>query len=178
MKEQPKCDLPGAYLDQYADSGKWMWWLADGRLCNAHGEHKPRYRVGETVYVKEMWYPAKYSDWEYGVKYKGSNDIHKLEKNQPEWEKYYDKPPLWKNKMFMPEWASRCKLEITGVGAERLQDISAEDAIKEGVSTNLREHDAVCDLRAKFSNLIDRINGVGAWDSNHWCWVYEFRRVS
>jgi uncharacterized protein YhfF len=136
---------------------------------------QPRYRVGETVYVKEAW-----------------SVVHRLDSvKQSELPTIYGGEPLKidycadgvytgkrRNKMFMPEWASRCKLEITGVRAERLQDISAEDAIKEGVSTNLREHDAVCDLRAKFSNLIDRINGVGAWDSNHWVWVYEFRRVS
>jgi hypothetical protein len=120
-----------------------------------------------------------------------------LEKNQPEWEKYYDKPPLWKNKMFMPEWASRCKLEITGVGAERLQDISEEDAVKEGIKKLTKDGElfkfAVYDRGdyssvkwqdmprspiPVFAQLIDRINGSGTWDSDPWCWVYEFRRVS
>ena len=75
----------------------------------------------------------------------------------------------------MPRWASRILLEITGVRVERLQDISTEDIIAEGLSTTLREHDAEMDLRDQWRALWESTGGD--WDSNPWIWVIEFKRV-
>jgi len=175
MKVQPKCDLPGAYLDQYANSGEWWWWLQDGRLCNGHGTHKPRYNVGETVYVKEAWRVEqrfdnrKQSEFPDScvVDYKGGS-LQLLGK--------------WRNKIFMPEWASRIKLKITDVRAEHLQDISEDDAKAEGVKSTAvvnEQGDDYTGLYASehFANLINKINGPGTWDENPWVWVYEFKVV-
>ncbi len=85
----------------------------------------------------------------------------------------------WKRRpsIHMPRWASRILLEVTAVRVERLQDISATDAIAEGLSTRLREHDAVCHLLDQYRDLWESINGPESWDANPFVWVVEFKRV-
>ena len=82
--------------------------------------------------------------------------------------------------MFMPRWASRITLEITDVRVQRVQAISVEDCIAEGMSTTLREHEACTDLVDQYHYLWDGLNakrGFG-WDANPWVWAISFRRVS
>lgn len=81
----------------------------------------------------------------------------------------------------MPRWASRITLEIVGVRVERLQDISEQDAIAEGLSkdSNGRWLPGVCDYpQWAYHQLWDEINGPGSWDRNPLVWVIEFRRVT
>jgi hypothetical protein len=90
--------------------------------------------------------------------------------------------------MFMPRWASRITLEITGVRVERLVDISEDDARAEGITDggclNCGESETNCgclnpqpDARDSFIYLWESINGPGSWAANPWVWVVEFRRV-
>jgi hypothetical protein len=85
----------------------------------------------------------------------------------------------------MPRWASRITLEVTGVRVERLQDISRDDVLREGLP-QLQEGDAVpmyryFDMRSiehgRFRDLWESLNGDGSWAANPWVWVVEFRRV-
>ena len=79
----------------------------------------------------------------------------------------------------MPRWASRLTLRITDVRVERLQEISAEDCIAEGLWSTLREHDAVCDLRNQYRVLWNMLNAKRGhpWKSNPWVWVLSYERV-
>jgi hypothetical protein len=77
--------------------------------------------------------------------------------------------------MFMPRWASRITLEVTGVRVERLQAIHESDVMAEGLRV------ADCDglgARVEFSKLWESINGPGSWAANPWVWVVEFRRTN
>lgn len=83
---------------------------------------KPRYNVGETVYVGEAWVLGDDPTWdgEYPqqtILYKATDDVGEYRFNSG---------------MFMPEKYSRIRLKITGVQKERICDISDADAIAEG----------------------------------------------
>lgn len=83
--------------------------------------------------------------------------------------------------MFMPRWASRILLEITGVRAGRLQDISDADAISEGVKVHPDHHskskESIYSPVSAYRDLWESINGAGSWDANPWVWVIEFKMV-
>lgn len=80
--------------------------------------------------------------------------------------------------IFMPRWASRITLEVTGVRVERLHDISEDDAIAEGMEVVPIGASTWSD-RHSFMILWNRINGARgySWESNCWVWVVEFKRV-
>lgn len=80
--------------------------------------------------------------------------------------------------MFMPRWASRITLEVTAVRVERLQDISEEDAMAEGVAWRERAGLANYTARKLYRTLWESINGPGSWDANPHVWAISFRRVT
>jgi hypothetical protein len=103
----------------------------------------------------------------------------------------------WRPSIHMPRWASRLTLAVTGVRVERVQEITAVDAIREGVRYEPvrsnwagRTEDAIPSMRkaqaenrrralAAFEDLWDSINGSRGygWKANPWCWVLDFERV-
>ncbi len=83
--------------------------------------------------------------------------------------------------IFMPRWASRITLEITGVRVERLQEITAEDCIAEGIPSRGMEANGKPNVASTimyihdYEQLWDSINGKKhPWKSNPWVWVIEF----
>lgn len=108
----------------------------------------------------------------------------------------------WKSRssIHMPRWASRILLEVVSVRVERLQSIVEADAKAEGVDdidgeridsvryilagylslTADKKHGGAHAQRhrAAFWHLWDSINGEGAWDSNPWVWVVEFKEIA
>jgi hypothetical protein len=93
----------------------------------------------------------------------------------------------WRSPRFMPKIAARLFLKVKDIRVERLQDITEEDAIAEGVAWKraadinaLENSESVID-RAKvlFMRLWDTLNakrGYG-WDLNPFVWVVEFERA-
>lgn len=92
-----------------------------------------------------------------------------------------------KPSIFMPRSLSRITLEILKVRVERLQQITEDDAVAEGVNEEFEMevgsfiHGAPIQLsfRLGYKHLWDRINkdrGFG-WDTNPLVWVIEFKRI-
>jgi len=74
----------------------------------------------------------------------------------------------WKPSIFMPKAACRIFLEITDIRVERLQDISEEDAIKEGVNLHNISGDWEHTPAQEFEILWGKINGNESWQLNLW----------
>ncbi len=85
-------------------------------------------------------------------------------------------PDSWKPCIYMPKAAARIWLQITDVKVERLQDISEEDAKKEGVRPNFSM--TVDFYTFAFMNLWESIYGDGSWVKNPWLWVISFKVLS
>lgn len=96
----------------------------------------------------------------------------------------------WLNKMFVKADLMIFKIRITDVKVERLQDISDEDCIKEGVwkannvgleGVTYWYHGLINSTfrnpREAYAALIDKISGKGTWESNPYVFVYEFELV-
>ena len=85
----------------------------------------------------------------------------------------------WRPSIHMPRWASRITLRVTNVRVERVQEISEEDALAEGVYGDEAAPFDQATATMCFEALWDSINakrGYG-WDANPWVWVVEFERV-
>ena len=193
----------------------WVGWMLDstarentkhiGSACWTEGSHyfyaKPRYKVGEIVYVKEVF--AYWKDESQCIAYQADNN-HFDFTNRIGWEDEINiedisKKGKWESPYFMPEWASRIHLEITGIKAQRVQDITEEEAINEGIEKDLdgwKDHtkrfanhpeypafggmfrDILPTAINSYKKLWDSINGKKhPWESNPWVFVYTFKVV-
>jgi hypothetical protein len=163
LKVQPG-DLDAVFC---MDDGSWHVTGADG----SHMSPLPvRYRVSDRLWVRETWMPRAL-----GLAISRVMKPHyraDADSDRPEWR------GLWKPSIFMPRWASRLTLTVTDVRVQRLQDISEEDAIAEGITEApdgwwSADHKAGaplagCDARGAYYCLWNHINGPGSWDANPW----------
>jgi len=88
----------------------------------------------------------------------------------------------WNNKMFVRADLMPHRIRITNIKVERLQDISIEDCLREGVDSFVRTYQCrnkCCEPtpREAFGCLIDRISGKGTWMRNPWVFAYEFELI-
>lgn len=148
-----------------------------------------KYQIGEEVAVLQSY-----------------NDIFKEADNGDYWADCYeryrqaqvDDKPGWNNKMFVLAYLMPHRIRITDIKLERLQDISDEDCIKEGIirrddviNSNMEnivrywfegsfEHHiskSYTTARQAFSVLIDKVCKHGTWRKNPFVLAYSFELV-
>jgi len=161
-----------------------------GFRFNGNGNHElyipcPYGKPGDRLWVRETWqitYFLHPSDENYGYIYKASENGKDWQENTEEWK--------WKPSIHMPKAAARIWLEITDISVERLQDISKEDAIAEGIEPvadgyknympKLSSTSQFCWPTAyhSFQSLWESINGAESWDRSPWLWVVKFKVLS
>ncbi|MCX8816998.1 ASCH domain-containing protein [Vibrio parahaemolyticus] len=117
--------------------------------------------VGELIWVRETMDINAYLDMYYIA-----DDC--VVENEPENWFYRDLEYVGKiPSIHMPRWASRLTLRVTDVRIERVQEITVEQAIKEGIS----HHSMNCP-KAEFGQLWNEL--YGNWTENPYVWVIEF----
>lgn len=130
----------------------------------------PPYKPGDILYVRETWC-------------KGSLDYGK--------EQYYyraDNPTFhcrWNPSIHMPKAAARIWLRVTDVKVERLQDITGEGVLAEGVSNQSSnpsmgrrwENQQRMEFEKVWNSTIKKkdLDRYG-WEANPWVWVIGFER--
>lgn len=144
-----------------------------------------RYKVGEIIAVAQS--------------YRECGGINK--EGRPNWDVIAEEKGVshkgWDNKMFVCADLMPHQIRITNVRIERLQEISDEDCLKEGIyayyygdETEKRFYEIPPNgysfdgtdyhyptPREAFANLIDKVSGKGTWNSNPYVFVYDFELV-
>lgn len=139
------------------------------------GQILPKYKVGEVVAIAQS-YETMYH--EIGLE---TMDMFTTSMKNSKG---------WNNKMFVKADLMQHQIRITNVKAERLQDISEEDCLKEGIMYYGLEYDDYGDPQYgykdsqmfinpidAFRSLIDKVSGKGTWNIDPYVWVYEFELI-
>ena len=150
----------------------------------------PKYKVGEVVAVAQSYKDLRYQPTDKTPIIRGSK-IEFIE---------FQEHKGWTNKMFVAPNLMPHEIRITNVRIERLQDISDEDCLKEGVVISEPKIKGgarmyyPCEYlkscankigwgrvyhtpREAYAVLIDKVSGKGTWDKNPWVWAYDFELV-
>ncbi len=146
----------------------------DERMIDG-GQILPKYKVGEVVAIAQS-YETIYHRYAYYFEI----ELETIMKNSKG----------WNNKMFVKTDLMPHHIRITKVKAERLQDISEEDCLKEGIMYYGLEYDDYGDPQYGYKNsqmfinpieafrsLIDKVSGKGTWNIDPYVWVYEFELI-
>lgn len=143
-----------------------------------------QYKIGEVVAVAQSYKDLGYTkEWvEQHI-----NPSPNAKPTDPFEKKY----PGWNNMMFVPSELNKAhQIRITDIKVERLQDISEEDCLKEGL---IKKPDGFIPeeyfytycganvdfayVKTAFADLIDKVSGKGTWERNPWVFAYSFELI-
>ena len=168
-------DTDKEYLDTAFD-----WDLRESVIIDRYA----KYKVGEVVAVAQSMRDV-YADFDKRMLKKDTSKLLK---------KFGGIEPSFSNKMFVKAELMPHRICITNIRVERLQDISDEDCLKEGIhkvnydtfvvdGINVYDdgkedgHYLFDTPREAYAVLIDKVSGKGTWESNPWVFVYDFVKV-
>lgn len=152
------------------------------------GKILPPFRPGDILYVRETWcgWYLPHREWLYC--YKATDSNGNRVPTGPEYDDEVDRRN-WRPSIHMPKAAARIWLMVTDVRVERLQDITPEQAVREGAVKRpqySRWGGEKCLVihgryRQEFSKLWDSTIkkpylALYGWNANPWVWVIEFER--
>lgn len=150
-------------------------------------------KEGKTKTGKQKWRFVDFTDVDQDGKYRYFDSVPEnvIEKRMEQVMGWHKRPSL-----FMPAAASRIFLKVKNERAEKLQDISEEDAKNEGIMEVTKDgklmkycvydhedysstpwQDMARTAKEAFSRLWQNINGSQSWEANDWTWVIGFERV-
>lgn len=142
----------------------------------------PRYKVGEVVAVAQSYKDLRYQPTDKTTIIRGSK-IEFIE---------FQEHKGWTNKMFVDPNLMLHEIRITNVRIERLQDISDDDCLEEGIMKGRcgsadnhfmdayyvpNEIQPYCTPKDAYAVLIDKVGKKGDWDRNPYVFVYDFELV-
>lgn len=131
-------------------------------------------KSGDRLWVREAWKPHSTFDHLPPREIPQSNMFYLAD------ERYSPSGSRSRPSIHMPRWASRITLTVTDVRVQRLQEISAGDAIREGIAYPPAgmTMDEACeygtDPRSEFRSLWNSLHGPGAWDADPWVVALTF----
>ena len=172
-KEHGYCQWSGLWVDPSTDNGDKEGHIKDYSISSCWMSYSwyikryALYKPGDIIYVRETWCSG----------YDGEAYFYLADKNTKREQKqlidYDDRK--WRPSIHMPKDAARIWLKVTDVRVERLQDISLEDCVCEGIEASRTG------IFARFSILWDstikkQFIAKYGWDANPWVWVIEFER--
>jgi hypothetical protein len=151
----------------------------------------PYGKPGDLLWVRETWLKLDRDHVitsQYAYKSNGDPNTEDLRKDYIKSGRNYK----WKPSIHMPKDAARIWLMVEEVRVERLQDISEEDAIAEGIGTTngipvgltshyldyLNNRNCYSSPFNSFQSLWASINGEESWNANPWVWVVKFRVIA
>ncbi len=126
-----------------------------------------KYQVGDILWVRETWGKDENGEYVYRTNYGTTED-----------DSFPPSMFRWRPSIHMPREAARIFLLVTNVRVERLQDISEEDAIKEGAKAYGPNNCSGTSARIAFAEIWDKTTTEHEWRTNPWVWVYEFEKIS
>lgn len=168
-----KLDKLGEYNFDNALKQEW-----GRKSIEAYINNYARYKVGEVIAIAQSYETVFHSGNCPNDFFVDSSTINK---------KYCGAG--FKNKMFVKADLMPHHIEITGIKVERLQEISDEDCLKEGIIHAYTDNDGIkryhtphtkrgylsTDVAQQaFAALIDKVSGKGVFQSNPYVFAYEF----